>query len=256
MKVSILSEEGFHNWLRDQLEKREFMCGCHFGEEELKEQIYEILFVEQNMGTEDIERFFIPFGQAGYLSARLKFELMMYVLEKEKYPSSICFLGEITETGSIITEEDVEAVYMQWLQEDRLFLSEEEKIEFFIRTLVDRFSFGVMTLLQRLEQEGILLGEMCPPLYEGEPAEKRAAIYQGGKITRLQFLTMESREELIRIIRCVTTRGKKGELTVLEPLWDCVKENGTCITAVRPPAGKDWGIRILYGAGRRDREEW
>ena len=57
-------------------------------------------------------------------------------------------------------------------------------------------------------------------------------------------------------VKGIVAKENKGELTVIEPIWECVKEDGTCITAVRPPAKKDWGIRILYGAARKERQEW
>ena len=40
------------------------------------------------------------------------------------------------------------------------------------------------------------------------------------------------------------------------PILDFVKDDGTCITAVRPPVGQDWGIRILFGAARREAQIW
>ena len=69
-------------------------------------------------------------------------------------------------------------------------------------------------------------------------------------------LSTDRKKELIRIVKGIVAKENKGELTIIEPIWECVKEDGTCITAVRPPARKNWGIRILYGASRRDKQEW
>ena len=81
--------------------------------------------------------------------------------------------------------------------------------------------------------------------------EEKVAVCFNGMIIRLPFLELESREELIRIIKCAVSKANKGELTMIEPILDFVCEDGTCMTAIRPPAGKDWGIRILYGASRK-----
>ena len=43
------SEEELVDWLKSQLEKREFMNGQRFEEKRLKEEINEILFYEQTM---------------------------------------------------------------------------------------------------------------------------------------------------------------------------------------------------------------
>ena len=248
------SEENFMGWLKSQLEKREFMNGHRFGKEQLKEEIYEILFKERGFTIDDIEQYFIPFGQSGYLSPRIKFEIMLFVLEKE-YGRSYMFV-EGKENYYVVTSQDVEDMYLQWSLEDRLFLYEDEKKEFFVQTLMDRLDLGVIHVLERISPDGILLGELCQPFYEWERTEERVAVCFHGMVIRLPFLKIESKEELIRIIKCAIAKENKGELTMMEPMLDFTCEDGTCLTAIRPPAGRDWGIRILYGAARKEVAAW
>ena len=254
-KVAKLSEEEFQKWLWEQLEKREYMYGYRFQKEEIQRVIYEILFLEQEMQVEEIERFFIPFNQAGYLSIRRKFELILFVLEKEMQGGAMFFLEELVHQN-MMTAEWVEELYLEWSLEERLILSQEEKKEFFVQTLADQFGFGIVEVLARVARDGILVGELCPPLFEGEPIDRRIAVCSKGMVIRLPFLGIEEQEELIRIVKGIVAKENKGELTVIEPIWECVKDDGTCITAVRPPARKDWGIRILYGAARKEKQEW
>lgn len=249
-----LSQKEFSQWLRGQLEKREFMGGQRFCREKLKEELYEILFYEQGITVEEIEQFFIPFGQAGYLTPKRKFEIMLYILEKD-YGSTFLFMNGI-ENCCVITEEDVEAVYLQWLIEERIFLSEEEKKEFFVQSLLDNLGLGVLEVLKRIAPDGFLVGEFCPALYEQEHMEQRIGICTEGVVIHLPFLRMESEEELIRIIKYAVAIENKRELTMIEPMLDFVQEDGTCMTAVRPPAGKGWGIRVLYGAARKGGMGW
>ena len=155
-----------------------------------------------------------------------------------------------------VTGEDVEDVYLQWIEEGRLYLSEDEKKEFFVQRLMDRLGAGVLEVLQRIAPDGIMLGELCPILHEWERIEERVAVCFNGMIIRLPFLEIESKEELIRIIRYVVSKENKGELTMMEPMLDFVREDGTCMTAIRPPEGRDWGIRILFGALRKDGMRW
>jgi len=248
------SEENFFRWLKMQMEKREFCISKNKGKETMREILYEILFYEYGMTVNDIERFFIPFGQAGYLTARQKFEIILFVLEKD-YGSCCWFLQE-TEGDYVITGADVEDLYLQWLKEERLFLSEEEKKEFFVQSLMDRLGLGVLEVLNRVAPDGILLGNLCPAFYEQEAIEKRIAVCSKGRIIRLPFLEVENKEELIRIIKCLLCKEEKEELTVMNPILDFVKEDGTCITAVRPPAGQDWGIRILFSTVRKEVLGW
>jgi len=248
------SEEELVDWLKSQLEKREFMNGQRFEEKRLKEEINEILFYEQRLTEEEIEQYYIPFNQAGYLSPRRKFEIMLFVLEKD-YGKSYMFV-EGKEDYCTVTENDVEDIYLQWCAENRLFLSCEEKKEFFVQTLMDRLDAGVLKVLERISPDGILIGELCPSHYEWERSEEKVAVCFNSMIIRLPFLEIESKEELIRIIKYAIAKENMGELTMMEPMLDFVCEDGTCLTAIRPPAGRDWGIRILYGASRREVAAW
>jgi len=252
--IARLSDDDFYQWLKVQLEKREFLTGQRLSKERQKEELYDILFYEQGLTVDEIERYFIPFGQAGYLTTKRKFELMLFILEKD-YGKGFLFL-EGAKDCYVVTEEDVEEVYLQWLMEERLFLSEEEKKEFFVQSLMDSLGLGVLEVLNRFASDGILLGEFCPALNEQEQAEKRIGVYAEGRIIYLPFLQIETKEELIRIIKSKIAMENKGELTMMEPVLDFVQEDGTCITAMRPPAGKDWGIRILYGAARKEGMGW
>lgn len=249
-----LPENEFFQWLRTQLECREFLFGRRFNKAELQEVLYDILFKEQRLTVEEIERYFIPYGQAGYLSPRRKFELMLFILEKD-YGEGFLFLRG-SGPHAEITGDDVENVYLQWSLEERLYLSEEEKKEFFIQSIMDKLGLGVLEVLKRISSDGILIGELCPSIYRQECAGQRIALCMQGAIVRLPFLRIETEAELIRIVKYAVAMENRGELSMREPILDYVREDGTCITAVRPPAGKDWGIRILYGAAKKGGYGW
>jgi len=254
LDIMQLSEEDLIQWLIVQLEKHEVPFGRQRQRKKVEELLYEILFLEQGVTVEEIERYFVPFSQSGYLSVRQKFEIILYVLERD-YGNCLLFRGG-TEPVYAVTEEDIEELYYQWLSEDRLFLSDEEKKDFFVRTLYDKLGPDILEVLGRVAPDGILLGEFCPCYYPQERVEERIAICSGGAVIRLPFLAVKNKEELIKMMKCFLAGENKGELTVINPVLDYVKEDGTCITAVRPPAGKEWGIRVLYGAARKGGTEW
>ncbi|MBO5177210.1 MAG: hypothetical protein J6C07_07125 [Lachnospiraceae bacterium] len=253
-RILELRDEDFFQWLKVQLEKRSVLHKMRLDKKLIKEELYLMLFQELGITVDDIERFFIPFNQAGYLSPRQKFEIILFVMEKD-YGKCFLFL-EGAESTPVITGEDIEAVYLQWLEEDRLFLSDEEKKEFFVQSLMDRLGLDVLEVLKRAAPDGFLIGELCPAFYAQESAEERIAVCSNGSIIRLPFLAIKSKEELIRIIKYKLILENKGELTMMEPILDFVQDDGTCITAVRPPAGRDWGIRILYGAAGKEEAGW
>ena len=255
MKINVeLGEENFYQWIKLQLEKRCVFQKMRLDKNALKEELNVILFQELEITVEEIERFFIPFSQSGYLTPRQKFEIILFVLEKD-YGNCFLFLEGVS-GNLVITGEDIDSVYLQWLQEDRLYLSVEEKKEFFVQSLMDRLGLDVLEVLKRAAPDGFLVGELCPAFYTQESVEERIAVCSKGAIIRLPFLAIKNKEELIRIIKYKLTLENRGELTLMEPILDFVQEDGTCITAVRPPAGKDWGIRILYGAAGKEELGW
>lgn len=249
-----MSQGEFFRWIKLQLENRDVFNKILVETEKVKEELYEILFYEQGLTVEEIEYYFIPFGQAGYLTSRQKFEIMTYVLKKE-YGNSFIYLKE-AEKYCVFSEEDVEELYLTWALENRLYLSQEEKKEFFVQSLLDKLGLGVVEVLKRVAPDGFLIGELCPDNYGQKNAEERVAICSRGTVMQLPFLAMDSKEELIRIIKCIIAMENRGELTMIEPIMDFVREDGTCITAVRPPAGNDWGIRVLYSAAGKEEPEW
>ena len=60
---------------------------------------------------------------------------------------------------------------------------------------------------------GFISSVIVPILHEWERIEERVAVCFNGMIIRLPFLEIESKEELIRIIRYVVSKENKGELT-------------------------------------------
>lgn len=253
-EIRTLSESELYQWLKLQLEKRDFYLLSGGNREKMKEALWEILFYEQEVTIEDIEQFFIPFGQAGYLSPRQKFEIILYVLERDFGKSLLFFEG--TEKGCTVTAEEVEEMYLCWLTEGRLDMSEEDKKLFFLQSLMDGLGLGVLEVLNRVAPDGILMGELCPPAYDREPLEERIAVSSKGILIRLPFLAVNNREEYIRIIKQLMAKENMGDLTFMEPVLDYVTEEGICITAIRPPAGQDWGVRILYGTTRKETLGW
>lgn len=253
-KILQLSEEDFFQWVQKQLERRKCLYGCNQEQGFIKEELYDILFYEQNLTSQEIERFFIPFGQAGYLSPRRKFELMLFVLEKD-YGESFLFL-EGTGPQEAISKFDIERAYKQWLLEERMYLSEEEKKEFFVQSLTDKLGLGILEVLKRAAPDGILIGELCPVLKNLECPETRTAVCADGAVIHLPFLDIESKEEMVRIVKQFLAQENKGELTENEPVLDYVREDGTSVTAVRPPATQNWGLRILYGASKKGGQMW
>ncbi len=255
MKFLQLTEKEFISWIQEQLRKREVINGYRFEKRELIYQLYDLLFCEYHLTLDDIEQYLFPFDQSGYLSAKHKFELMLFVVDKDGITDTK-FLLDLLECDSVITEEKIESTYLEWAKEDRLILSEEEKVEFYLKNLMEKLGFGVLEVLEDIAAEGVLLGEMCPKRRPGDPEKERIAICREGRLTYLPFLRTEEEEEIRRIITGVIAGENKGELTMMEPVWECVRDDGTCLTAVRPPAGTSWGLRILYSAAGKEQKRW
>jgi len=235
--------------LRSKLTERGVRCDTGENKEELYREIYRILYREEKMKMEQMEKLFFPFEQSGFLNAEQKLALLLYQTEKKNTGGGIGKLLKelVNQEEEIITERRVDAYYIQQRKEGKCFFSWEEKKNFFALRLLDRFGAGVVELLNRIGGDELLLGEFCPNTKEEilEKTENKIGIRRGSRILRFPFLKI-TEEELERVIRVIITREKMGEITMQNPVWRKECPDGRKMKAIRPPGSENWGLIIQY----------
>ncbi len=237
------------------------LCVNQARKKEVCRQLRELLYGKWNITTEQIERCYVPFGQAGYLSAKQKFEIMLYLASKEAHGNGRKQLfshagwkeGEITE----ITGKNVEEAYLRFLEEEWIQLGDADKKILFTEWVYEPFGYGTVEQLLGQETEGVFAGELFWKAYgkgsslewTEKVSEHGIGILEQGRLIRLGFLGFANKEELCRITKRLVCIGGRGELTVAEPEWKMRCIDGTVGYAVRPPKAEGWGFEIIRTEG-------
>lgn len=237
----------------NQAQKKE-VCG----------QLEELLYRKWNITTEQIETCYVPFGQAGYLSTKQKFGIMLYLASKEAYGSGrkqlFARAGWEGEERTEVTRKEVEETYLHFLEEEWIRLEEADKKILFTEWIYESFGYGIVEQLFGQETEGILAGELFWKAYKEsgrkrgleeavEASEYGIGILEQGRAIRLEFMHFTNKEELCRITKRLVCMGGKGELTVAEPEWRVRCTDGTIGHAVRPPKSEEWGFEVIRAEG-------
>lgn len=225
-----------------------------YGKEEMCRQIAELLYEELSLTTERIEQYYLPFGQAGFLTVRQKFERMLFLAAKRAPGNGrrqlFSMAGWDVAEKSEITAEDVETLYLKWCEEERTFLTPEEKQHFLTESLYEPFGYGILERLMEEETEGLCAGAVfdCGK----EKAWETIRVLSGGRWIRLAFLAFENEAELCRVTKRLVCMSGTGELTVATPklMW-CCQDETRCV-AVGPPAAESWGFAIYRDGKERE----
>ena len=216
-----------------QVEKKEIV----------ESKVERILFWEEQLSQTYMEQFIFPFEQSGYLTVYQKLELLIFEAEKRKRGGEeICLLTMLGEGNTDITEEMISELYLEWRREGRCFFLWEEKKTILIQRIAALLRDGVAGLLFKMGGDAIELGT-CN---EEEIRKEYIGIWKGKVAFRFPFLKFSSEDEMERVIRNLINREKHGEITVCNPLWCHVRQDGTEMYASRPPASPHWGMRIVF----------
>ncbi|MGN0506981.1 MAG: hypothetical protein ACI4FZ_10495 [Lachnospiraceae bacterium] len=229
------------------------------GKEEVCKQIGELLYGQLNISTEQVESRYYPFGQAGYLSVRQKFEIMLYLAAKEAPGSGRKQLfqraGWNGENITNVSGNEVEEQYLRFWEEGWITLQEIDKKVLLIKRIYEIFGYGILESLMEQETEGLFAGVLFWDAFRqrrvSEKPEDGVGVLEKGSIVRLEFLSFPSKEELCRITRRLVCMGGRGELTAASSEWSIVCADGTRARAVCPPKFQGWGIELRKdNAGR------
>ena len=211
--------------------------------ERIESRVERILFWEEQMSQTYIEQFIFPFEQSGYLTTEQKLELLLYETEKRKRGGEeICLLTMLGRENTDITEQMISELYLQWRCDGRCFFLWEEKKTILIQRIAALLRDGVAGMLFKIGGEAIEFGTYGS---KGNGKEN-IGIWKGEVAFRFPFLKFSSEDELERVIRNLINREKHGEITVCNPLWCYVRQDGTEMYASRPPASPHWGMKIVF----------
>lgn len=236
--------------------------GCTYGgqgeKNYLKEYIKEVL--QRRLGiTEDTIDRCIPFDRPDLLTARERFDILMYLQSKQDYRTAFLklaeenqwFLPKEREDGYhyIVTAEEVKEAYDSKMP----YLGYSDRLEILTYRIYTYFGHGVIDMLRDNAIDGVAGGQsgIAAERYDyravlkGAEEQKRYAydsvwVQAKGIWLHLDFLSFQSSQELERVSRALIKYDAPYELTRNRPKIFTDMKDGSRVTAMRPPLSQTW----------------
>lgn len=242
--------------------KNAMRCCTHGGQGEknyIKDYIKELL--QKRLGiTEDTVNLCMPFEEPERLSAQEMFDILMYMRSKSDYKNA--FVGLAEENGwfrpreerqgspYVIMDEDIRAAYFKRMQ----YLSYSDRLGIVTYRIYSFFGHGVIDMLRDNAIDGIAGGQSG---LAGESYDYREAIQEKGDRKKryaydsiwvqakgiwihLDFMSFGTAQELERVTRALIKHDAPYELTRNRPKIFTDMQDGSRVTAMRPPLSETW----------------
>lgn len=213
----------------------------------------------------------LPFSMPGKMKASDKFEILLYSYSKEYgFDAAKELLSDLLEaheglnsndkTGNVITSEDVEAVYEDFMP----FLDYDDKLNLITNFIYRKYKgHGVIDSLRDQNIDGISAGvsgivendalkplqvkeewDKMPGVDEGNKNYESVWVFYKGNMVRLAFLSFESQAELERVCKNVYRYNSPGQLSAAKGYIANEMKDGSRVVVVRPPFSESWAFFI------------
>lgn len=253
-----LTNDQFERAYRRKARTREALVNCVHGIESAKILVIDLI---RNIIAEDIKPEVITslLGlDSGFLPpSQIQFEILLYRYKKLYGKQALAELIEKygfderhadSKASYYITIYDLEMAYTS----ENIKLEIEEQTELLATLIFQKYKgFGVIDTIREMDIDGINLGTsgaLLPQVKQTLPSEFKVEnsvwIYYGGKHIHLRFLTLETEDELRRIVLSLIRYGSKGSLTQNVGRVVATAPDKARITALCPPAAECWAVFI------------
>lgn len=266
-----LTEDEFKRKSRRREELREALKNCNTGDLSSKiyvrEYIFELLQTEYGINEENID-WVIPYDSPSEMSAREKFETLLYLSGKKHgnkgfgYLAETYNLAEPKEDGSYrITVLDVERMYKDVVRGRSVQF--EDKLRVVTQLIYSQFKgFGIVDEIRDMAIDGVSGGVSGLPdrvnvslMLEKAMEQKGTSLNSAwlmykGKSIHLSFLSFGHESELRRVVTNVYKFGYPGQLSESRPYIINEMHDGSRVTVMRPKFSESWAffIRKKYDA--------
>lgn len=188
----------------------------------------------------------IPFSNSLKLSAREKFDILLYMLKKDYKDEALAKIIECTEavekmyvegTENVkITKEHIESLY----ERKAFMLSHMDKLEIITQRLYADFrGLGVIDEIRDMKIEGVSGG------VSGSHCQYNSVwlLHKGVNI-HLSFLSFEREEELERICMNIYRFGSPGQLSMTKGYIVNEMKDNSRVVVVRPPFAESFAFFV------------
>lgn len=253
-----LEEHDYVKWEEHRRMISDCIRNCSVGNYGAKENVLELIEVfltdELSLDRKQVLQI-IPFDEPEKMSSWQQLESLIFYLNKEKENGGyecLCERFGWNRNGFVITKKVLESAYYS-LQPQ--FSFEEEKIILAGLLYATIVGLGVIDTLNQQSGyiEEIQIGmsgksgqqyNYKEVLFEGTTEERNnkysVHIMAGGQTIRLEAVSLETEEELQRVLRNLVKGAGGGELTQKNPMLVVDTRDGRRIAVSRPPMTDAW----------------
>ena len=270
-----LSEEELKRRKNKKYELKKALKGCTYGDvndkKYVKELIYDLLAQEYGVDETNISKA-IPFDIPSLLTARDKFDILIYVYKKEfgyealtemikKYNlAELKYIEGETKPSYVITEQEIEDIY----ENEKITLTYADKLAIVVQRIYQHYKgYSSIDEVRDMNIDGVSGGVSGLPEsflsqvaqtdgdYLNQVAEHKVPracdsiwIFFQGKSIRLAFLSFETEAELKRVCQNIYKYNNPGQLSDTNGYKINEMKDGSRVVVVRPSFSETWAFFV------------
>lgn len=270
-----LSEEELKRRKNKKYELKKALKGCTYGDvndkKYVKELIYDLLAQEYGVDETNISKA-IPFDIPSLLTARDKFDILIYVYKKEfgyealtemikKYDlAELKYIEGETKPSYVITEQEIEDIY----ENENVTLTFADKLAIVVQRIYQHYKgYSSIDEVRDMNIDGVSGGVSGLPEsflsqvaqtdgdYLNQIAEHKVPracdsiwIFFQGKSIRLAFLSFETEAELKRVCQNIYKYNNPGQLSDTNGYKINEMKDGSRVVVVRPSFSETWAFFV------------
>lgn len=270
-----LSEEELKRRKNKKYELKKALKGCTYGDvndkKYVKELIYDLLAQEYGVDETNISKA-IPFDIPSLLTARDKFDILIYVYKKEfgyealtemikKYDlAELKYVEGETKPSYVITEQEIEDIY----EAENVTLTFSDKLAIVVQRIYQHYKgYSSIDEVRDMNIDGVSGGVSGLPEsflsqvaqtdgdYLNQVAEHKVPracdsiwIFFQGKSIRLAFLSFETEAELKRVCQNIYKYNNPGQLSDTNGYKINEMKDGSRVVVVRPSFSETWAFFV------------
>ena len=270
-----LSEEELKRRKNKKYELKKALKGCTYGDvndkKYVKTLIYDLLLQEYGVNEINISKA-IPFDIPSLLTAQDKFDVLIYVYQKEfayealtqiikKYNlAQLKYVQGETKPCYVITREEISKIY----DEEHIQLSFQDKLNVVVQRIYQHYKgYSSIDEVRDMNIDGVSGGVSGLPEsflsqvaqtdgdYLNQVLENRVPracdsiwIFFQGKSIRLEFLTFGTESELKRVCQNIYKYNNPGQLSDTNGYKINEMKDGSRVVVVRPSFSETWAFFV------------
>ena len=270
-----LSEEELKRRKNKKYELKKALKGCTYGDvndkKYVKTLIYDLLLQEYGVNEINISKS-IPFDIPSLLTAQDKFDVLIYVYQKEfayealtqiikKYNlAQLKYVQGETKPSYVITKEEISKIY----DKENIQLSFQDKLNIVVQRIYQHYKgYSSIDEIRDMNIDGVSGGVSGLPEsflsqvaqtdgdYLNQVLENRVPracdsiwIFFQGKSIRLEFLSFGTESELKRVCQNIYKYNNPGQLSDTNGYKINEMKDGSRVVVVRPSFSETWAFFV------------